>query len=171
MTAWVSGSCRHSSSGCLALVGADYVDAGTLSLLLLPRIEECDALLLLDAAQLDAEPGAVQVFEGPAMDGFLAASRCSVHEVGMRDLLDAARLTGCLPGRRVLVGVQPERVGWGEALSAPVESAIPAADRARARSWNAGSAPCPSEFRLRRRRFGSYVQSRVADLLQAGRSE
>lgn len=110
-----------------ALVGADYVDAGTLSLLLLPRIEQCDALLLLDAAQLDVEPGAVQVFEGPAMDGFLAASRCSVHEVGMRDLLDAARLMGCLPERRVLVGVQPARVGWGEALSAPVESAIPGA--------------------------------------------
>jgi hydrogenase maturation protease len=50
-----------------------------------------------------------------------------VHELGLHDLLDAARLTGALPVRRALVGVQPERLGWGMTLSPPVEAALPAA--------------------------------------------
>jgi len=107
-----------------AIDGVHYVDAGTLSLLLLPRIEACEALLVLDAAQIDGAPGSVRVFEGEAMDAFLRGSRCSVHEVGMRDLLDAARLTGALPARRALVGVQPACVGWGEALSPEAEAAV-----------------------------------------------
>jgi hydrogenase maturation protease len=61
------------------------------------------------------------------MDEFLKSASCSVHEVGMRDLLDAARLTATLPARRALVGVQPDRVAWGEKLSPPVAAAVPAA--------------------------------------------
>jgi len=107
--------------------GVEYVDAGTLSLLLLPRVESGDALLVLDAAHFEEVPGAVHALEGPQMDAFLRSSRCSVHEVGLRDLLDAARLTGGLPERRAFVGVQPAEVGWGEFLSPAVEAAVPAA--------------------------------------------
>jgi hydrogenase maturation protease len=110
-----------------ALDGVEYLDAGTLGFTLLPRVEQCDALLALDAANLGAEPGAVQVFEGAALDTFVRAPRCSVHELGLRDLLDAARLTDSLPARRALVGVQPGQLGWGMALSAPVAAAVPAA--------------------------------------------
>lgn len=110
-----------------SLVGVEFVDAGTLSLLLLPRLEGADGLLVLDAAQFDAAAGAVRTLEGPAMDEFLRSSRCSVHEVGLRDLIDAARLTGVLPQRRALVGVQPLAVGWGESLSPAVEAAVPSA--------------------------------------------
>ena len=110
-----------------ALPGVEYVDAGTLSFLLLPRIEDCDALLVLDAAHLETHPGDVRRLEGEAMDRFLRTARCSVHEVGILDLLDAARLTGQLPGRRAFVGIQPLEVDWGETLSAPVAAALPAA--------------------------------------------
>ena len=109
------------------LVGVDYVDAGTLSFLLLPRIEDCTALLVLDAASLGGAPGEVREFSGTGMDAFLRSASCSVHEIGLRDLLDAARLTGALPARRALVGVQPDRVDWGEALSPSVAAAVPAA--------------------------------------------
>jgi hydrogenase maturation protease len=109
------------------LDGVEYLDAGTLGFALLPRIEQCDALLALDAASLDAAPGTVRVFEGDAFDAFVRTPHCSVHELGLRDLLDAARLTGSLPARRALVGVQPGQLGWGLALSADVEAAVPAA--------------------------------------------
>jgi len=109
------------------LEGVEFVDAGTLSLLLLPRIEASEALLVLDAAQLGEAAGAVRAFEGRAMDDFLRTSSCSVHEVGLRDVLDAARLTGGLPGRRAIVGVQPAAVGWGESLSPSVAAAVPVA--------------------------------------------
>jgi len=106
------------------LPGVEYLDAGTLSFLLLPRIEDCSALLVLDAAHLESHPGAIRCLEGTAMDEFLRTARCSVHEVGVRDLLDVARLTGHLPERRAFVGVQPLETGWGELLSAPVTAAL-----------------------------------------------
>jgi hydrogenase maturation protease len=116
-----------------ALDGVDYLDAGTLSLLLLPRFEHCDALLVLDAAQLGGAPGDLRVLHGADMDAFFRNARGSVHEVGIRDLLDAARLTGTLPPWRAFVGVQPQRVAIGSTLSPPLQSSIaPAAAHARA---------------------------------------
>ena len=46
------------------LRGVEYVDAGTLSFLLLPMIEQCRALLVLDAAHLDTAPGEIRCLEG-----------------------------------------------------------------------------------------------------------
>jgi hydrogenase maturation protease len=106
------------------LPGVEYLDAGTLSFLLLPRIEDCAALLVLDAAHLESHPGAIRCLQGTAMDEFLRTARCSVHEVGVRDLLDVARLTGRLPERRAFIGMQPLETGWGELLSTPVTAAL-----------------------------------------------
>jgi hydrogenase maturation protease len=110
-----------------ALPAVSYLDAGTLSFVLLPRIQESEALLVLDAARFDAPAGTTRAFSGEAMDAFLQGARCSVHEVGIRDLLDLARLTGTLPVRRAFVGIQPGETGWGESLSPAVEAALPAA--------------------------------------------
>jgi len=107
-----------------ALADVEYLDAGTLSLLLLPRFEQCDALLVLDAAQLGDAPGEVRVLLDREMDFFFRNARGSVHEVGIRDLLDAARLTGTLPPRRAFVGVQPGRVALGQSLSLAVQSSL-----------------------------------------------
>ncbi len=107
-----------------AFAGASYIDGGTLSFSLLGHLEQADAMLVIDAAQLDAAPGTVCVFEDAAMDRFLASSRRrSVHEVGLSDLLDMARLEDCLPQRRALVCVQPANIGWSQSLSAPVAEA------------------------------------------------
>jgi hydrogenase maturation protease len=111
------------------LPGVTFLDAGTLSFVLLPQIQDCGSLLVLDAAQLGSGPGSFRHFEGTQMDDFLRTARCSVHEVGIRDLLDLARLTGTLPARRAFVGIQPAETGWGEALSAPVAAALPGAAR------------------------------------------
>ena len=123
-----------------ALDDVDYLDAGTLSLLLLPRFAHCDALLVLDAAQLDGTPGDLRVMHGANMDAFFRNARGSVHEVGIRDLLDAARLTETLPSRRAFVGVQPQRVTIGSTLSPLLQASIaPAAAHARAilEAWQA----------------------------------
>ena len=123
-----------------ALQDVDYLDAGTLSLLLLPRFEHCGALLVLDAAQLGDTPGALRVLHGTDMDAFFRNARGSVHEVGIRDLLDAARLMDSLPSRRAFVGVQPQRVAIGSSLSPSLQASIaPAAAQARAilEAWQA----------------------------------
>jgi hydrogenase maturation protease len=120
-------------------VAAEFVDGGTLSFSLLSYVESTDSMLVLDAADLDATPGTIGFFEGAAMDDFLKSSRRrTVHELGLIDLLDMARLRDCLPSRRALLCIQPGRIDWNEALSPPVAEAMPeAAYRARStlRRW------------------------------------
>jgi hydrogenase maturation protease len=109
---------------------ADFVDAGTLSFSLLPYIEATDSMLMVDAADINGAPGTIGLFEGAAMDGFLSsARRRTVHEVGLIDLLDMARLRDCLPQRRALLCIQPNRIDWSETLSAAVADAVPEAAR------------------------------------------
>lgn len=109
---------------------ASFVDGGTLSFSLLSYIESTDSMLVLDAADLGSAPGTLGLFEGPAMDRFLAsARRRTVHEVGLIDLLHMARLQRCVPSRRALLCIQPCRIEWSETLSAPVAQNLPAAGR------------------------------------------
>jgi hydrogenase maturation protease len=108
----------------------NYVDGGTLSFALLPYLEATDRLLVVDAAHLGIFPGAVRLFEGEAMDEYLRSQRRrTVHEVGLIDLLEMARIQGSLPERRALLSVQPGVIDWGEALSPPVRAALPDAIR------------------------------------------
>jgi len=109
---------------------AEFVDGGTLSFTLLSYLEATDSMLVIDAADLDSPPGTVFLFEAAAMDEFLMSSRRrTVHEVGLIDLLDMARLQDCLPGQRALLCIQPGRIDWCETLSAPVTEALPEAAR------------------------------------------
>lgn len=119
---------RQLESACRGLAGLAFLDGGTLSFSLAGAVSEADGLIVLDAAELGGRPGTVAVFSGTGMDAFLGASRKhSVHEVGLLDLLAVSHLTGSLPERRALIGIQPETVAWGEAPSAPVAQALSAA--------------------------------------------
>lgn len=101
------------------------LDGGTLSFTLAAPIEEADALIVVDAAQLRRSPGAWTAFEGVAMDSFLTCNRkASVHEVGLTDLRTIALLAGHWPERRVLYAIQPAVVDWGEQPTLEVAAAI-----------------------------------------------
>jgi hydrogenase maturation protease len=104
----------------------EFLDGGTLSFTLAVPISGCDALLVIDAAELGGVPGTVRSFEGEEMDRFLGENRkCSVHEVGLLDLMSISLLTGHWPQRRALIGVQPAVIDWGEALTPKVRAALP----------------------------------------------
>lgn len=102
-------------------------DGGTLGLSLLPDIEDADHIIVVDAAELKAPPGELQVFEGTDMDAHLSRHKSTVHEVAMVDLLSAARLAGTLPKTQTLVAVQPECLDWGTRPTTPVAASIPSA--------------------------------------------
>jgi hydrogenase maturation protease len=111
-----------------AAIDCECIDGGTMSFNLLPYVEAAHAMLVVDAADLREPPGTVVLFEGTAMDDFLhGARRRTVHEIGLMDLIDMARLEDCLPPQRALLCVQPGPIDWNEALSAPVAAALPAA--------------------------------------------
>jgi hydrogenase maturation protease len=123
----------------------ELVDGGTLNFTLLQYLEEALAMIVIDAADLQERPGTVRVFEGDDMDRVVAgARRNSVHEAGLADLMAMARLRERLPPRRALITVQPQHIGWGETLSAPVARALPGiCERARllAERWAPDAGP------------------------------
>jgi hydrogenase maturation protease len=101
----------------------DLIDGGTLGLDLLPRISDARALLLVDAIDLGDEPGTIRILRGPDIQGALSG-HVSPHQVGVGDLIAAARLMGTLPAAVSLVGVQPLEIAVDLALSPPVQAAL-----------------------------------------------
>lgn len=117
-------------------------DGGTIGFALLPEIEECEALIAIDAMQFDAAPGAVRTFVGAEMDRQLWGKKKTAHEVALADLISAARLSGRVPERRALVGIRPGSTEWGLAPTESVLAAIPVAcDAVRTllEDWTRGS--------------------------------
>jgi hydrogenase maturation protease len=100
------------------------LDAGTLSFTLAPIVECADRLIVLDAAQLNQAPGSVQCFLDAKFDSFLGRSRLSVHEIGLRDVMDLTQLAGTIPRERALIGIQPESLGWGMELTPKVAAGL-----------------------------------------------
>jgi len=99
-------------------------DAGTLSFTLAPLIEPADQLIILDATQLNRAAGSLQCFQNEQLDSFLGQSRLTVHEIGLRDVLDVVRLSGALPGNRALIGIQPASLQWGTELTPCVAASL-----------------------------------------------
>ena len=106
------------------LPGVTFMDGGTLGFMLAEALAHHQRLVVVDAARMDREPGAVGCYEGTAMERYLKGNRQSVHEVGLVDLLDMAHLSDHYPERIALIGVEPLTLQWGESPSAPVADAI-----------------------------------------------
>ncbi|MEZ5841507.1 MAG: HyaD/HybD family hydrogenase maturation endopeptidase [Hyphomicrobiales bacterium] len=102
-------------------------DGGTLGLALLPEIEDADGLIVVDAGDVDAEPGCVRSFEGNEFSRQIGGRKKTVHEVALADLMDAALLSGRAPQRCALVTVQPMSTEWGLEPTEPVAASIPLA--------------------------------------------
>lgn len=99
------------------------LDGGTLGLDLLPHLEGVERLLIIDALEMQAAPGAVFRLDGEEVPRAFAG-KLSVHQMGVQDLLAVAELMGHLPSELVVWGVQPECIEMGTELTATVEAAI-----------------------------------------------
>ncbi|MBT3197794.1 MAG: HyaD/HybD family hydrogenase maturation endopeptidase [Gammaproteobacteria bacterium] len=105
--------------------GVIWMDGGTLSFTLAGPIAEADRLIVIDAANLQEQSGAVRQFVNGEMDHFIGTGKMSsVHEVSLLDLLSITALSEKLPSPRALIGIQPEQVDWSEQLTPAVESAV-----------------------------------------------
>ena len=107
--------CREIPDGVLVL------DGGTLGLALLPYLEDAERAILVDAIQADAPPGTLVRVEGEDV-GPAVAARLSVHQVGVSDLIEAARWRGRVPPTLILLGVVPDTIELGVGLSDPVRA-------------------------------------------------
>lgn len=101
------------------------LDGGTLSFTLAGPIEDADALIVVDAANIMSRPGEWALLQGDDMDAFLMSNRKStVHEVGLTDLRAIAMLAGHWPDKRAMLAIRPDIVDWGEQPTPAVAAAI-----------------------------------------------
>jgi hydrogenase maturation protease len=103
--------------------GVSVVDGGTLGLDLLPLLEGVRKLLIVDAIDMDAAPGALFRLAGEEVPRAFA-SKLSVHQMGVQDLLAVAELQGHVPEELVLWGVQPGSIEMEMRLTPAVAAAI-----------------------------------------------
>jgi hydrogenase maturation protease len=103
--------------------GARVLDGGTLGLSLLPYLEDAEAAILVDAIRAEAPPGARVRLTGAEVAPAVA-SRLSPHQVGVGDLLDAARWHERCPQPLVLLGLVPARIGLGLGLTPAVQAGL-----------------------------------------------
>lgn len=100
------------------------LDGGTLGLALLPYLEDAERAILVDAIQAEAPPGTLVRLEGEEV-GPAVAARLSVHQVGVSDLIEAARWHDRVPPTLVLLGSVPETTELGVGLSPSVQATFP----------------------------------------------
>jgi hydrogenase maturation protease len=83
------------------------LDGGTLGMDLLYYLEGTRRLLIVDAVETGCEPGTVIRLENDEVPAHLSA-KMSPHQMGIPDMLFAAKLRDLYPEKIVLLGVQPE---------------------------------------------------------------
>lgn len=101
----------------------EVLDGGTSGMDLMDVMANRDHLIVADAVLTGDEPGSVVVLrddEIPAM----FTRKVSPHQLGLADVLMALRLTDEFPARLTLVGVVPQTLEPGIALSPVVRQAI-----------------------------------------------
>ena len=104
--------------------GIEVLDGGVLGMSLLPLVESCSHLLLLDAVDTGAPPGTVTVLGREEIPLF-GRRKLSLHQLGFQEVLQLAGLRGRLPENLALVGAQPTDISVGIGLSPELEAALP----------------------------------------------
>ncbi|MDW8327263.1 MAG: HyaD/HybD family hydrogenase maturation endopeptidase [Anaerolineales bacterium] len=116
---WLQANVRFPANGQEVML----LDGGTSGLELLGYLEGVDHLIVLDAIDADKASGELIALEGDAVPAFLRF-KVSPHQVGVHDLLVAAKLLGCAPPTIAVLGLQPESLGVGLELSPTIAARI-----------------------------------------------
>jgi hydrogenase maturation protease len=99
------------------------LDGGTLGMDLLFYLENVCHLLLIDAVETGQPPGTLIRLAGDEVPAFFSL-KMSPHQVGVPDMLFAAKLRDLYPQEIVLWGVQPDSLEIGLELSPPVAAQL-----------------------------------------------
>ena len=101
------------------------VDGGTLGLALLGLIADAEHVILVDAVRIDDVPGSLVRLNGADVVDAVR-DRLSPHQVGVSDLLEAARLIDRYPSSITLLGLVPEHMDLALVRSSAVDENLDA---------------------------------------------
>lgn len=105
---------------------AEMMEGGTAGFGLLDAICGRQRVIVLDAVECEGAPGTVVQFRvDPAQVGAAPCCPVSLHEVGLVEVLRAARLLNAAPREVIVLGVKPAAIESGLDLTSEVASAIP----------------------------------------------
>ena len=103
--------------------GVRLEDGGTLGLSLLGLIADSDHVILVDAVRAEAPPGTLVRLSGTDVLEAVR-DRLSPHQVGVADLLAAARHINCYPATVTLLGLVPDTIDLAIARSSAVREGL-----------------------------------------------
>ncbi len=103
--------------------GVQLEDGGTLGLSLLGLLAESERVILVDAVRTGGPPGTLVRIDGDEVIDAVR-ERLSPHQIGVADLLDAARLIDCYPTTVTLLGLVPDAIDLSVARSSAVDASL-----------------------------------------------
>jgi hydrogenase maturation protease len=103
--------------------GVELFDGGTSGLELLHHIEGRDCLIIVDVVKSGKPAGTVIRLEGEEVPS-LFRQKISPHQLGLSDLLATAQLTGDIPDKLVLLGIEPKSIRTGLEMSEEVNRGL-----------------------------------------------
>lgn len=104
------------------------IDGGTQGQLLYGIVEEADALLLIDAADLGLAPGSLALCGQKDIPQWLTIGKLGAHQTSFAEVLALGALKNVLPAEINLIGLQPVRMEFASPLSAAARNCVPRAE-------------------------------------------
>ncbi|MBN2183115.1 MAG: hydrogenase maturation protease [Sedimentisphaerales bacterium] len=95
----------------------DFIDAGTGGLSLLHYFEGRQKAVIIDCAEMGAEPGAVRKFRPDQVESIKKLTHYSLHEQDLIKIIEMARKLNQCPPELIIFGVQPEMVSLEQQIS------------------------------------------------------
>lgn len=92
----------------------EFYDAGTLGMVAQYKFEEADFVIIVDALELDQEPGSVWLYEGEDIKADNIPTKMSPHQIGLQEVLMVTSLRGHSLEDVKLIGVVPESMEMGQ---------------------------------------------------------
>ncbi len=104
--------------------GVELIDGGTCGMELLEPLTGVDLLIMLDVIHAGRAPGDLVILRGDEVPARLR-HKLSPHQVGLSDVLATLVLTDEAPQQVIVIGIEPESLALGMALSPRVAARLP----------------------------------------------
>ncbi|SHI18455.1 HyaD/HybD family hydrogenase maturation endopeptidase [Desulfosporosinus lacus] len=102
----------------------ELLEGGTAGLELVHLIQDVDFLIIVDALNANAEPGALFRFQPGDLQIIPEQYEVSFHQIGIVEVLTMANVLGHAP-QTLIFGIQPKSLEWGLEISPEIEALFP----------------------------------------------
>jgi hydrogenase maturation protease len=92
----------------------DFIEAGSAGLTLLHLIANRKKAIIIDCAQMNAEPGTMKQFTPDEVQSVKQLHNFSLHEQDILQVINLSRQLGECPQKIVFFGIQPESLEPGQ---------------------------------------------------------